>query len=252
MLLCGYPPFTGRDIQEIFNRISKGVFHLVGKEWSCVSQEAKNLLMKMLTLDPSARPTAKEVFLDSWVQNSGNSQVQNNLIASKSLKNLYRFRSAMFFQQVTLEYIASHLTTAEEVSELRKAFIAIDEDGDGKLSLQELESAYQNASIHIDSIHKILDVCDVDGNGLIDYTEFITATINWRKSLNDEKLEGAFEAFDKNGDGTISIDELELFLGDAVSNECGILNEIFFEADTNGDGVIDLEEFKTLMLKRHH
>ena len=38
---------------------------------------------------------------------------------------------------------------------------------------------------------------DLDGNGTIDYNEFITATINKTKVLSKQNLETTFKAFDK-------------------------------------------------------
>mgnify|MGYP000285290132 CR=1 FL=1 len=42
---------------------------------------------------------------------------------------------------------------------------------------------------------------DVDGNGTIDYSEFITATVNMNKMDREEHLYSAFQYFDKDGSG---------------------------------------------------
>jgi calcium-dependent protein kinase len=54
-----------------------------------------------------------------------------------------------------------------------------------------------------------MKTCDVDGSGFLDYTEFISATLNRNKLLSKEKLESAFQAFDIDGSGKIGIHELK-------------------------------------------
>jgi calcium-dependent protein kinase len=54
---------------------------------------------------------------------------------------------------------------------------------------------------------------DLDGNGYIDYTEFVAATMDLAKLTEDKKLASAFKLFDKDGSGTISPDEIAEVLG---------------------------------------
>jgi Ca2+-binding EF-hand superfamily protein len=54
---------------------------------------------------------------------------------------------------------------------------------------------------------------DQDQSGSIDYSEFVIATLNKKKLLSKNNLEVAFKAFDTDGSGTISKDELKLMLG---------------------------------------
>ena len=95
------------------------------------------------------------------------------------MKKLAAFRANSRLQQATLQYIASNLTANQQIEELRKAFIAIDKNGDGHLSINELKTGFDNISISSTvKVEEILKRCDSDLNGMIDYNEFITATIN--------------------------------------------------------------------------
>lgn len=49
ILLSGYPPFYGNSDEEIMMRVLKGKFDFKWKSFSSVSQEAKNLIGKMLS-----------------------------------------------------------------------------------------------------------------------------------------------------------------------------------------------------------
>jgi Ca2+-binding EF-hand superfamily protein len=49
-----------------------------------------------------------------------------------------------------------------------------------------------------------MDRCDLDGDGKIDYQEFIQAAIKHQALLNEENIKIAFNIFDENGDGKIS------------------------------------------------
>ena len=77
-----------------------------------------------------------------------------------------------------MEYIAAQLTTKQETHDLRLAFIGLDKNGDGKLSIGELKQGFKLAGFKIEDIDSIINICDQDGNGYIGYTEFLTATLN--------------------------------------------------------------------------
>lgn len=46
-------------------------------------------------------------------------------------------------------------------------------------------------------VERIMSIVDIDKNGHIDYTEFISATMDKRKLLSKERLKSAFNLFDK-------------------------------------------------------
>ena len=54
----------------------------------------------------------------------------------------------------------------------------------------------------------MISAVDSNGDGLIDYDEFMTAAANRAKLLNKENLKAAFKVLDANGDGKITPDEL--------------------------------------------
>ena len=66
VLLSGKPPFTGRNQTELFSSILKGVFNFDGEEWAGISAYAKDLISRLLVMDPSERPTAQRALEHNW------------------------------------------------------------------------------------------------------------------------------------------------------------------------------------------
>jgi len=87
---------------------------------------------------------------------------------------------------------------------------------------------------------------DTDGNGTIDYSEFLMATMNETQLLSQEKLKAAFKMFDKDGSGTISKDEIKEAMGQLDEK---LVEEIIREVDEDGNGEISYEEFEKMMNK---
>lgn len=50
--------------------------------------------------------------------------------------------------------------------------------------------------------------CDLDGDGKIDYLEFVQAAIDHKAIMNKENIISIFKLLDANGDGNISMEEL--------------------------------------------
>ena len=67
ILLCGYPPFYGDDDQEILRMVKKGEFDFDGEEWDDVSNDAKDLIKKLIT-KPERRLTAEEALQHHWIK----------------------------------------------------------------------------------------------------------------------------------------------------------------------------------------
>ena len=139
----------------------------------------------------------------------------------------------------------------ELIEEFKDSFQVFDKDGDGFITANELSSVMSSLGQNpTDSeIADMINEVDADGDGRIDFPEFLTMMS--RKAFNydpDKELEDAFKVFDKNGDGFISSNELKqvlLSLGEKATDNDIVL--MMKEADTNNDGKICFEEFKNMM-----
>ena len=55
ILLCGKPPFYGRQDKEILKRVHRGEYSLKGQVWDSISSSAKRLIARMLDYNPKTR-----------------------------------------------------------------------------------------------------------------------------------------------------------------------------------------------------
>ena len=150
-----------------------------------------------------------------------------------------------------MSFIVSQLTTKAEREEMLELFKSLDKDNNGTLSRQEIEEGmtlFVSITGIRGEIDRIMQQVDIDGSGEIDYTEFITATMNKSQLLSQERLEMAFKLYDIDGSGTITKDELKAILGKQHQYEDSFWEGMISEVDKNGDGMIDIHEFSEMML----
>ena len=249
VMLSGMPPFNGKNDTEILMNIMTRDLMFEGKIWKEVSPDAKELIRSMLTREISARPSAQQVFENRWLQARGNNLIADKKLAKSSLKNLSSFSTTSKLHRAALAFIVSQVMSSDEMAALRDTFTSMDKNGDGLLSREELTEAIGALSGDVAiNVENLLKTVDEDGNGCINYTEFLTAATNWEKELSRERLHAAFKEFDKDGSGSISVTELVEALG-GQKNQTHVFVEMVKEADVNGDGEIDLEEFCNFMEK---
>lgn len=77
-LLCGSPPFVGRNNRDTSTNIVRGAVSFRGKAWANVSSQAIGLVQQLLQIDPHKRISALAALQHSWFNNTG-----SNLAGSK-------------------------------------------------------------------------------------------------------------------------------------------------------------------------
>ena len=128
----------------------------------------------------------------------------------------------------------------------------MDTNGDGKLSKDEIKAGYGQyfgRNLADEEVDEMFAKVDTDGSGEIEYSEFVVATMNEKNLLNNNKLQTAFKMFDKDGGGSISIDEIKQVLSFGQNLDDEVINQIIKQVDANGDGEISYDEFAQMMLK---
>lgn len=252
ILLSGEPPFNDlkADNEAIMKKVEKGKYDITKGVWKTISKDAKDLIKRLLTYKPDDRISAEEALTHPWLELS-KTEVDTGA-ASNALGNLKNFRSGQKLKAAATAFIGSQLISKSEKEKLGKIFKALDANGDGKLSKEEIHDGYEEhfgKLLNEEELDELFDSVDTDKSGFIDYTEFIAATMSSKKNLSEEKLTAAFKLFDQDNSGTITADELKnvFAASGAVSDES--IEAILKQADENGDGEIEYAEFCNLMSK---
>ncbi|KAJ9551293.1 hypothetical protein OSB04_015338 [Centaurea solstitialis] len=243
MLLTGVPPFYGEKEKEIFDAIlnAEKVLDMDSHPWPSISNNARELVRKMLSVDPKKRPTASDVLKDKWMVENG--EDPDNQIDSELLARMKHFKALNEFKKLALKIIAD-IIPHEELEGLEAMFRNMDTDENKVISVEELGSslARLGSDLSSEEVQLISEAADADGNGCIDYNEFITAMMNFQRFHKKEHLDKAFQHFDKDKNGFISKGELKLALEEYKLKK-ETIEDIVSEVDTNKDGVISFEEF---------
>ena len=78
----------------------------------------------------------------------------------------------------------------------------------------------------------------------------MTASLNKKSLLSEERLEAAFKIFDKDNNGFITVDEIRAVLGKGKKFEDeSVWSDIIREVDINEDGEVSFKEFKKMMMQ---
>lgn len=255
ILLCGYPPFYGEEEHEIYAAVKSGKYVMDGSDWDQVSADAKDLIRNMLCMNIGKRYSAEQAINHIWFKKM-KEMINIKPISRESLENishnLKRFKVNQKLQQATLAFIVHNMTQKEDTIELRKAFMDFDENGDGRLTKEELYKGLTRIMTPgeaRDEVNRIMEIIDVDKNGYIEYEEFLRASLNMSKVLTEQNLQVAFNMFDKDRSGKITTDEIRDVLGKEAKISDNVWKQIVHEIDGNGDGEVSFNEFKHMMTK---
>lgn len=71
LLLCGFPPFYGESLPEVFEQIMKAEYDFPEPYWNDISQDAKDLIGKLLVVDAHQRLTATGALQQPWIVKGG-------------------------------------------------------------------------------------------------------------------------------------------------------------------------------------
>ncbi|KAG5312672.1 CALM protein, partial [Acromyrmex insinuator] len=135
--------------------------------------------------------------------------------------------------------------TEEQIAEFKEAFSLFDKDGDGTITTKELGTVMRSLGQNPTEaeLQDMINEVDADGNGTIDFPEFLTMMARKMKDTDsEEEIREAFRVFDKDGNGFISAAELRHVmtnLGEKLTDE--EVDEMIREADIDGDGQVNYE-----------
>jgi len=239
-MLCGHYPFKDASVcqtQEVaFSQ----------PDWKVVSEDAKTLIRHMLKKDPKQRYSAEQALAHPWIDKHAPA-ASDAPLPSSVLANLRTFCSGGVVRKAALNAIASTFKD-QDLKKLQETFVRLDANQDGTLSMAELKQALDVAGGEDEAqrLRALMQGVDLDGDGRIDYREFIASTMERQQYQKESVCWQAFRKFDLDGNGSVSRQELRQVL---ESQELkGLLagrspDQVFEECDKNKDGKIQFEEF---------
>ena len=138
--------------------------------------------------------------------------------------------------------------------EYKDAFEMFDKNKDGKITIMELANVMRSLNLDPteEELKEMIDEVDLDGNGEIDFEEFVTLMNRRSKETDTEEvILNAFRVFDIEGNGLLSITDMRhIMINMTDSGLEDDLDDILINADTDGDGFIKYEEFIRMLLTR--
>lgn len=150
-----------------------------------------------------------------------------------------------------LNYVRPDLSM-EDVTNIKKSFDLVDEDGSGVVSPSEIIKVFEKMGLTNTSqlIYQIVGEWDKDHSGGLDFEEFlkIVSQRSTNKGNSREDLMKYFDFFDENKDGKITWNELKKvaeYLGEEMSDE--EVKEMFNKADLDADGLVTQEDFYNIV-----
>lgn len=249
-MLCGHPPFLGNDEDSIKNKILNCKVEYPQNEFKNISKDAIDFLELLLENDPNKRISAEEALKNEWLITMLNSD-DDNILNKTIIENLIKFSSTVSLQKATLSFLTNQISMNEEIKTLKKEFDKIDVNKDGEISLDELILCL-NTLYPLEEAKKrakdIFKEIDFNNDGSINFSEFLTVNLQKEKILNEDMLRKAFNLFDIDGNGYITIEELKQTLNLHLNNQID-WKDLVGEVDKDGDYQINFEEFKEMMEK---
>ena len=138
----------------------------------------------------------------------------------------------------------------EVLSEYREIFDSYDINKNGKIERKEMKIILKKCGKNgtqeeIDEIWRAMNKIESDSTiSFDDFKEFINRFNLTKNSMSTDDIINAFEIFDRNHDGTISINEFKhilMDLGQKLSEK--EVEEIIQDIDFNEDGKLNYREF---------
>ncbi|EAR85533.1 kinase domain protein (macronuclear) [Tetrahymena thermophila SB210] len=273
-LISGSHPFEASNIKELFKNICSANFNFRSSAWSGISKSAKVLITQFLNLDPKSRISCEEALQSDWfsvyLKNQINYKSRNMKKCLSKIQNFISFQNSFKFKQEIIRLMFNTQTQTDEIQKLKIAFETIDTDDNGYISAEELFKATQQLNIpitqkqiyalfqeinchKINNAFKISQEIDVNQDenkqqNYIHYSDFIYASINLSKELDQEKINQLFSHFDKDGDNFISPQDLEdTFAQEGRKLPEQSIRQMIEEVDVDGDGKISQQEFLQLV-----
>ena len=138
VLLVGILPFKAKDETSILKAISSGRVGFNRPIWKRISVQAKDLIQKILVVNPALRISPSEALAHPWLELTSNSPPAKER-AVRCFSNISAFKAKEKWKKAIYRYIAAHFSASKDEECVTKLFRYLDTNHDGMLSREELK-----------------------------------------------------------------------------------------------------------------
>jgi calcium-dependent protein kinase len=177
VMMTGKYPFNGKDQNEVFEKIRKGVYDVKLLDKSKASPEVQDLIKQLLVQDASKRLSLIDALHHPWIiKHKENTHVTIDDDILDSLKN---FTKQTLLQKEILFFLAK-ISDEKEIFKLKQAFSGIDKDNSGTIEVEEILTIFNQLGkdINKEEIEQIWEGMDFHSDGKVNYSEFLAATLS--------------------------------------------------------------------------
>jgi len=105
IILCGFPPFYDENNAALFAQIKAASYDFPSPYWDGVSNGAKDLIRKLLVLDPTKRLSAADILKHNWVVNGGSGGATT---LDSAFEHLRKYNARRRFRQGVRKVMAAN------------------------------------------------------------------------------------------------------------------------------------------------
>jgi calcium-dependent protein kinase len=127
-LLSGMLPFVSDSNETLFHKAVKGDYSLEHKVWDSVSEEAKDLITRMINIDLNKRYSAEKCLEHEWFTNVHKDE-ENEKFSSSIAENLKLIRSKTIMQNVAHKFIKTSLER-NDIAKMHEEFEMVADESD--------------------------------------------------------------------------------------------------------------------------
>lgn len=237
LLVTGFPPFNGETTTEIFQSILAGRLRFPSSV--PLSDSVKELIRKLLIMDPRARLTPEQALAHPWVKGEN---VSDAPLPPSVTKAIGEFQAASKLKKAVGKVLSQRMSD-NDAKHLQAVFAKFDKNGDGQLGPDEILALMKSIGNTDREAKEFMAKYDEDNTGGISLDELKNAEMQ-RKLEHNEEIKAAFQMFDADRDGVVTAKELERLCDFLTPDQT---KTMIGEVDKNGDGRINFTEWLSAM-----
>jgi calcium-dependent protein kinase len=253
VLLTKKIPFLGKNEEERKKYIMKKGY--CPEPLQIYSKYVKDLINDLLERDYEKRLNAQQALTYEIFKVYNCKETINNISLDEIkfyINNIKKYKKANIFEETAISYL-THNSDLEEIDGPLKLFNLLDNNENGKIGYLEFNKGLCDIikeQLNEEEVKEIFYNLDTNNNGYFEQEEFIKAAVDKKLLLNDKNIRFAFNFFDQDKSGLITIDEITELFKDNTDKDIDATKEfkkIIDSLDKDSDGRINIEEFSKFM-----